>query len=493
MPWKITNEDNKYCLRKRNADGSMGDLVDGSCHASRADTLAMQRAMYASESKEITDATLTLLKEITDDDQPDKPERAAAVLEEWKARTAVPEDEEDEDEDTPAPDDKPEEALETEECKKPKPRKKDLLARLKEVYAAVTSWFKDEDSGPDTGGSPMTIWKEGDNYWWLARYSNKYRDQDNPPEIISSDSHRRFARMVKEGQAPLPELWLWHKKEWKVGQALSLAYDELGFAVAIGTFDADKSLIAEALMNSKDPVRVSHGMPITSIQRDEKDRTIIVEHETREISPLPAWAAANKLTGFVVLNLDSKEDSMIPDEIKTEWVSKLGIDPKTLESLEAANAADAAKAVSEGLESKEVAETAEVAQPATQEVPVAEPVTPPVPEATITMEDIKSVVTEVFGSIVAPALERISTLENGMKELKEAASAQAEAYKGTPAASLANALIAQFSTKSAVGSDEARVDGRESLAKSKPKETAAPADHRTGIPFVDAMLAGNKQ
>jgi hypothetical protein len=338
----------------------------------------------------------------------------------------------------------------------------------------------------------MSIWKEGNVYWWMARYSNKFRDNDNPPEIISSASHKRFTQMVKEGKAPLPELWLFHKKNWKVGQAHGLAYDELGFAVAIGTFDADKGYAAEALMKNKESLRVSHGMPTTSIKRDDVDRTIIIEHETREISPLPAWAAANRLTGFVVLDLESKEESMaIPDETKLDWIKKLGINPDTLASLEAANAADADKAVSEGLESKEVPEVTEVAQPATQPEVIAEPPAPEVPAVeapvvTLTVDALRSAVQEAVSGIVAPVMERMTVLEEGLKQLKEANVVQAELLKGTPTASL-KALLGQFA-ESAIGASETRVDGRTSLAQSKPKE-AARVDAHSPIPFINEMLS----
>jgi hypothetical protein len=331
----------------------------------------------------------------------------------------------------------------------------------------------------------------------MARYSNNFRDQDNPPEIISAESHKAFLRKVKEGKAPMPELWLWHKKEWKVGLAHGLAYDELGFAVAIGTFDADKGYVAEALMKSKDPLRVSHGMPKTSIVRDQKDRTVIVDHETREVSPLPAWAAANKLTGFVVLNLDSnKEESTmaIPDETKEEWVKRLGIDPKTLESLEAANAADASKAKDEGLESKDTEDAS--AQPATQpEVSApAVPETPaqsaPAPVADLTVEHLRTAVQEAVSGLVTPMIERLDALEASMKQLKEKSDAQADALKGTPTASLA-AFISQVA-QSAIGTDATRVDGRTELARSKPKEAAAGTDGRSPIPFINDLLADGK-
>jgi hypothetical protein len=496
MPYKVfSDSDDSYCVHKLGADGSKGETVPGGCHPTKAEADAHARAMWASEAKDITDATLTLLKEITEDAADSKPERAAAVLDEWKARVgALPDEEEVSDAqtteptDTPEPNDPP-----VDEPEQEKPNKKSLLERLKEITEKVTAWFKPDDgaigSGKDSSG--MSIWKEGNTYWWMARYSNKFRDQDNPPEIIASESHKQFLARVKEGKAPLPELWLWHKKEWKVGQAHGLAYDELGFAVAIGTFDADKGNVAEALMKSNQQVRVSHGMPSYSIKRDTKDRTVIIEHETREISPLPAWAAANKLTGFVVLNLESKEDSMaIPDATKLEWIKTLGINPETLTSLEAANAADAAKAASEGLESKET-EVSEVAQPATQDAPVSDPIETPapvveVPTVTLTVDALRTAVQEAVSGIVAPVMERMNTLEAGIKELKEANIVQAEVLKGTPTASL-TALLGQFA-QSAIGAPETRVDGRTSLAQSKPKE-AARVDAHSPIPFINDMLS----
>jgi len=522
MPWKVYQENEKFCVHKVNADDSMGDLVPGGCHSSKADAASHARALWASEAKEITDATLGLLKEIAGDANGDKPERASAVLDEWEARIAlIPDKEVDfiqklpleplpevttsassknvatqytDVNVVPIPEEKAEERREEtdpaeQRVADEKPVKKDLLARLKEIGDAIKSWFKDEPED-ETG---LSVWKEGNQYWWMARYSNKFRDKDNPPEIISSESHKRFASLVKDGKAPLPELWLWHKKEWKVGNAHGIAYDELGFAVAIGTFDVGKEKVAEALMKSKEPVMVSHGMPKSTLRYDETDPTIIVEHETREISPLPAWAAANKLTGFAVLNLESKEESMaIPDETKKEWISNLGINPETLESLEQANAADADKAISEGLESKET-EVVEEAQPAPQETP--EPAPEPEPEAkevetvTLTVDQLRTAVQEAVTGIVAPVMERVNTLEASIKELKETGEKRDEVLKGTPTASL-SALLGQFA-QTAIGSPETRVDGRTSLAQSKPKEAAAEVVGRTKIPFIDEMLAGN--
>lgn len=182
----------------------------------------------------------------------------------------------------------------------------------------------------------------------------------------------------------------------------------------------------------------------------------------------------------------------IPDETKKEWISKLGINPETLNSLEEANAADADKAISEGLESKDT-ETTEVTQPATEETvtEVTEPTTAPAETVTLTVDELRNAVVEAVTGIVSPVIERINLIENGLKELKESSDARDEALKGTPTASL-SALLGQFA-QSAIGAPETRVDGRTSLAQSKPKEAAANVGGRTLIPFINEMLAGNNQ
>lgn len=551
MPYKVYQDGDQFCVHKMNADGSQGETIPGGCHPTKEKAAAHARAMYASENKDLAVDVLDQIKEITSDEGEDKLERAKAVIDEWESRID-PGDldeekaEEDADEkasqraDVSAADKKravgeygdvkyadetnKKYPIDTEEhiraawnyigqeknqakysssevagikrkiiaawkdkidpAGPPSAKKKDVLGILDEFVDKVKSFFKDEPDD-ETG---ISVWKEGDTYWFLARYSNMFRDDDYPKrEIITSDSHKRFVNLVKEGKAPLPTLRAWHKKSWTVGRALDVAYDDSGFAVAIGVFDAGRGDVAEALMKSKEPIRMSHGMPLSTIKRDPNDSSIIIEHETQEISFLPAWAAANKLTGFAVLNLESKEESMaIPDETKKKWISDLGIKPETLESLEAANTADANKAIEEGVEHKEVEEVAQPATPETTEAPVETPAQTVTPTA----DELKAIVQEAVAGIVSPLTERITTLEAGLKELKEIGEKRDEVLKGTPTASL-SALLGNFA-KSAIGDPDTKVDGRTELAKSKPKETAANVA-KTGIPFIDNMLAGDNQ
>lgn len=149
----------------------------------------------------------------------------------------------------------------------------------------------------------LRIWKDSEGrYRWVARYSNNFRDDDYPvKEIISKSSHQNFVKLVDEGIVPPPKLMLWHEDALEFGQADWVAYDEVGFAIAGGYIHAELYELAEVI-KSLDDVRMSHGMPIAFIERDEKDNSIITQHITEEITVLPGYAAANKRTGFIMLD-----------------------------------------------------------------------------------------------------------------------------------------------------------------------------------------------
>jgi hypothetical protein len=148
--------------------------------------------------------------------------------------------------------------------------------------------------------APFSVWKTKEGgYRWLAVYSNNFRDKDHPPEIISEASHKGFIEVVNAGIADYPELWHWHVPGTAWGKADTLDYVD-GFALAAGYVYPGHEQEAEAL-SQMDDIRVSHGMPSRTIVRSKQDPSIIEFHVTTEISPLPGWAAANPLTGFVIL------------------------------------------------------------------------------------------------------------------------------------------------------------------------------------------------
>jgi len=187
----------------------------------------------------------------------------------------------------------------------------------------------------------------------------------------------------------------------------------------------------------------SHGMPPSSVQRDPADNTIITKHITREISPLPSNVAANEHTGFSILGNEVKQMALTEqDRTKLE---ALGVDPDRLEAETETKAKE-----TEGLEYKETKQ----------------------PEAQagdyVSRDEVGDLIKSIAGNInqmteiVGGLVKRVEALETGNSQVEK------EILERTPAASL-NDLY-----KSVIGSEEAAIDGRTSLAKAGPKEAEAP-------------------
>lgn len=355
--------------------------------------------------------------------------------------------------------------------------------------------------------SNVMIWKEANGeHRWIARYSNMFRDRDNPAQIISSASHRRFADLVDKGLAPMPELWLWHVKEWRIGQADWVAYDEAGFSLAGGHFFPESEPVAEWLSTKEGDFGCSHGMPVSTLKFDLIDPTVIVEHETREISFLPAASAANEMTSFVTIK--ELEDVMIPKNKKDALEKRWGLSPDLLEKIEAINANDAEKAISEGVQFKEVTEEEAVeATPETseespvQEAPAEEPITEPTPpveeKASEPSQEFptRQEVADAVSTVVLPLMDamkeisdRLSAFESQLGAVaKETEQTRKEIIGSSSPASLTSMLLGSL-TKS----DEAIVKEDDPLAKAGPKTPeGGPQTTFTGVPFIDSFLRSN--
>lgn len=362
---------------------------------------------------------------------------------------------------------------------------------LKETFPFLFNEKQEEDTG-------LMIWKESDDSWrWVARYSNNFRDRDTPPEIISGDSHRRFVELVDKGLAPYPELWLWHSKDWKIGKATWVAYDDVGedvgFAVAAGHFMPGCEQVAEWLSEQKD-FRVSHGMPMATMKRDDDDDTIIVEHETREISPLPLEVAANELTGFVTIK---KEQAMaIPKDKRDALINDWGMKPELLARLEATNSEEADEALGKGMEHKDTEDVPEKqAHEDVKEAEVTEEVTDEVTEPETGSDNLdlpptRQEVADAVGSILQPFVERVDQLTGRIeaigKEMESVKGRQeddlADTLKDIPAASLSSILAERV-----IGNRQVEVKEEDDLNEKKPAE--ADTRGRTGIPFLDEILS----
>lgn len=371
---------------------------------------------------------------------------------------------------------------------------------LERVALAIKDWLKDGEvpNLPEPEPHPaFVLWKEGGGYRWVATYSNKWRDHDRPPEILSEASHQDFVKAVDAGEWPAPELWLWHVDGTRWGTTDWTAYAD-GFALASGPVDKESTAIAERLEAYPEPLAVSHGMPVKEIVRDANDPTVITRYRTREISVLPAWAAANALTGF---QLTEVKEMAIPAD-KKDFLRAAGLSDERVAAIEAELEGKAKEAADAGLEFK-ATETPPVSgepQPPDthkkDETPASEPAVdnaPPAPApvaAPLTAQDVAAALREVLQPF-EQRLAALETLKEQVTALNKSEDERVnEALAATPAASLADLFRGAMGTGRAIGSKEARIDGRGSLAKSKPAEAEAPdsALQITGVPFIDTIL-----
>jgi len=329
-------------------------------------------------------------------------------------------------------------------------------------------------------------WKETNGWRWLAIYSNKFRDEDRPPEIIAEAAHKDFIRAVDADEWEMPSLMLWHVKGTDIGEADFLAYDDRGFSIASGMGDPETLQTLSQL----DDVQTSHGMPTKEIRRDTVDPSIITRYRTEEISALPRYAAANKLTAFVPLEVDMS----IP-EAKKEFLEKV-MGESAVQDLDQ-YLSDKSKEA-EGMEFKEEEDTTEAVsdEPAEEESEEVEEKEDPV----YVTEDQ---VADAVGAVVAAINERMGAFEeqlSGLQNLDEAVTELKEALGGlqktdeekfaeqvrlTPGAALFDRI-----QERAIGDDEAKIDGRSTLAKSGPTPAPASSQGPTVVPFINQQMAG---
>lgn len=376
---------------------------------------------------------------------------------------------------------------------------KDADGLIERVVDTIKGWINADVELPEDP-EPLTLWKEDDGTTrFLAVFSNNYRDDDTPPEILSADAHRDFVKAVDAGDWPHPELWVWHVKGTRYGQTDLLAYDEAtGMTIALGVIDEGMEHIAHKCAEAGDVM--SHGMPASEVRRSEDDPSIIVRYRSHEISTLPLDAAANKRTLFNLIGKEV-ESVKIPDE-KVEGLAARGVD---VNALSAQLEDEKGQAEEEGRDSKEVVETTPV-EPV-EDVPVVdaaetkeEVAAPPeetVPQAEAPVFDPSAFAAEVgkvMSDALAPINERLTAMDGELKELREQQKTETEERKATdetleamtPAASSLGGLIRSI----VIGDEETRVDGRTKEALDGPAETEAPVAAVTGIDFLDKMRAG---
>lgn len=373
---------------------------------------------------------------------------------------------------------------------------------------------------------------------WFAIYSNNFRDDDRPSQIISEQSHLMYVSLVDEGFVDYPELWLWHTKGTAWGKADWVAYAN-GFAMASGLVYPGMEHIADNLAQMGD-MRVSHGMYKELLVFDPQDDSTILFHVTFEISPLPAWAAANQLTGFVTfdegeLQMATKQKGL-PAE-KKELIAKVAGE-QFADDLEGALEKAQGLATAAGIQSKEASdddvddeiaefdtsdlqvesEEEEAEAPAATQKEAAKPAVAkakakkPMPmedeeempkkkpgyakkEAQLPPEQelvTRGEVAEALNTVLGPMVSSINALVGHVDVLtKEIAALKAEdaekiaaTKEVTPRASLLDMLSGNV-----IGKEKARVDGRTVLAKEGPVETEAKVEVEGAsmVPLINTL------
>ncbi len=339
--------------------------------------------------------------------------------------------------------------------------------------------WEEPGAGKESG---LLVWKEGDRYRWLAVFSNKYRDRDNPPEILADAAHKEFIAAVDKGEWPMPELWHWHVPGTRWGVADWLAYDESsGFTLASGWVDDGHEKEAAAVAGMDEIVLTSHGMPIVEIIRDRDDPTVIVRYRTKEISDLLEWAAANPLTSFQILSQEVN-DMAIP-AAKKEYLLRVGLTDERITQIEADLEGKAKEANDQGLEFKGT--EAQEAVKAEEVPPPAEPVAEAPAEAPLTRAEVAEALTALTG-LVDQMRQSVEALAGEVKALKESDEDKVAAKAAaTPAASLVDLVRGR-----AVGAEEARIDGRKVKGPKETKEQQVPL---SPVPFLNQLITSQQQ
>lgn len=181
---------------------------------------------------------------------------------------------------------------------------------------------------------------------WVAWMTNKWRDRDNPSEIISENAHQDYVAWVdKSGH--FPEAWLWHTPGTRWGIADMVDYLD-GFLVVSGVVDKGMGSVAEALEG--EDLGVSHGF---RYRHSDPEQGIIGWYRSFELSPLPPDVAANQWTSFDMIG---KEIDMAFNAAKREFlVGKLGEDRVALLENDTKGMRQALEKA--GVESKEIEDT----------------------------------------------------------------------------------------------------------------------------------------
>jgi hypothetical protein len=298
----------------------------------------------------------------------------------------------------------------------------------KSVWKKLNEWFPSIrgllQPAPEVEPA-FSVFKGLDNkHYWLARHTGKFIDREH--EIIADKAHTEYVDRVQKGIVPLPELWTWHKKGTRHGQA-DLVWKSGGFMLALGHFDdtAEAKNAVSFYEKNAGKIKLSH---MFNYPKSAKQRGVYHAYNTVEITTLPDGAEAFPYTSFeeikpMTLTKEQREfikgvggDDMLKRvesaDVKavddTKALEALGVESKGLDNFEgstipaAKDDLDALKTVQTDIETRLKAVEAMPSQLAALE------------------NAIKALTSQVAASQEAEsqALKKVNELEKQLEELK---------------------------------------------------------------------------
>lgn len=192
---------------------------------------------------------------------------------------------------------------------------------------------------------PFSVFKTAEGKMaWVARFTGKYIDREK--EIIADKALEAYVDRVHKGLTNPPELWMWHAKGTKHGQAVTV-WKAGGFLCAAGYFDDNevgKSAFKYYQQNSG-KIKLSH---MFHYPKAAKINNVYHEINVVEITTLPDGAEAFPYTSF-----EEIQTMALPQIAKDMIGSALGADVlAAAETLNDKAVNDTAKMDSLGIASK---------------------------------------------------------------------------------------------------------------------------------------------
>jgi len=179
------------------------------------------------------------------------------------------------------------------------------------LLEAVGDGYRCRDCGEEFKEVPIKytplfmVTKDNDgNMRWIGIPSNKWRDRDNPPQIIEEAAHKEFTEYLDKTK-DFPILLSWHTPGTRLGVADFADYSN-GFLIMGGPIDREKYAEAAKLAEKcqQEDIGMSHGFVYTY---SDKSREIIGQYRAWEVSHLPLDKAANVWTAIDILNKEVKQ------------------------------------------------------------------------------------------------------------------------------------------------------------------------------------------